>query len=342
MKIIVKESQYNLIKEFIEEVKGKSYSRGVMANLGRHITNLLKNISQGKETEFTLANSVKVVLKCLSDDNNVYKFQVIEDENNVFDGVANLAIKINPGNGDPDRPEDEYNKNTKIIKAAQNANNYTLIFTGLDGQKKTIELQNIASTKVVTLPEQPKQEEPKPEEPKPEEPTNDKSKEKNLTYDAKAAYDRILSDPKLKDAFYKQPTFWQAFMAELTGKKPKGSGIITALDILNKYDLRRYDELIGNKFIPNQKVTIKFLENYQIDTKENKTIKFNKNIEYILKVRPRKSGKQILDGENYYIVVSGEVDDENLPDTFYTEKGKIKYNFTVIEGEKSPGYKPEN
>jgi len=337
MKIIVNERQYNLIKEFIEEVKKKSYPRGVMVKLGRHINNLLGNISQGKETEFILANNVKVVLKCLSDDNNIYKFQVIEDKNNIFGGVVNLAIEINPGNGDPNRPEDEYNKNSKIIKSGQNPNNYTLVFTKLVGSKKTIELQNIVSAKVVTEPEEPQPEEPE----EPQEPTDDKTNEKDLTYDAKAAYDRILSDPKLKDAFYKQPSFWELFKAELTGKKPKGSGIITALDILDKYDLRRYDETIGAKFIPNQKVTIKFLEDYKINFDKNKTITFDKNTEYTLKVRPRKSGKQILDGANYYIVVSGEVNDENLPDTFYTERGRIKYKFTVIEGEKSPGYKPK-
>jgi hypothetical protein len=96
------------------------------------------------------------------------------------------------------------------------------------------------------------------------------------------------------------------FKAELKGEKPTGTGIITALDILDKYNLRRFNEKISNMLTPNEKVTIKFLENYTIKFDENKTLDFNSFEKYVLKIVKKNSNEtQVLYGKkdniDYYL-----------------------------------------
>ena len=253
MKIIVNERQYSLIKGFIDEVKGKKYPKDIMNKLGKDIVNVFDEIGQGKTTEFQLGSGNKVILKCISDDNYVFKFEIIEDTSKALKKWDILEIKINPGNGDTDGTEKEYKLNSNIIEPAQNGNGFTLIFqaskkTGPKGKVKLNAITKISPSSVT------KQEEPKPEE-TPEEPkaSGDTENEKTISKaDAKAAYEKILNNPELRNAFYKQPSFWEMFKAELKGEKPTGTGIITALDILDKYNLRQYNEKLSNMVTPNE------------------------------------------------------------------------------------------
>lgn len=57
-------------------------------------------------------------------------------------------------------------------------------------------------------------------------------------------YNDILSDPILKKAFYTTPTLWNYFTSALKNKKARGTGILPAYDIINKY----YKTKIDNKF----------------------------------------------------------------------------------------------
>ena len=79
----------------------------------------------------------------------------------------------------------------------------------------------------------------------------------------------------MQKAFYSQPTFWQSFVGELTGKKPVGNGIITVLDIVKKYEDKKLMNKIGEgfsfkigdivKLIPMNPIFI----NYKTDNKQN-------------------------------------------------------------------------
>jgi hypothetical protein len=45
----------------------------------------------------------------------------------------------------------------------------------------------------------------------------------------------ITSDPQLQAAFYRQPSFWKLFMADMQGKTAPGKGIQPTLDLVGGY-----------------------------------------------------------------------------------------------------------
>ena len=57
---------------------------------------------------------------------------------------------------------------------------------------------------------------------------------KEKTY-GKKALETIVNDPTLQAAFYRQPSFWKTFMADLQGKTAPGKGIVPTLDLINGY-----------------------------------------------------------------------------------------------------------
>lgn len=84
----------------------------------------------------------------------------------------------------------------------------------------------------------------------------DNSEEKNTETlrRGKKAMEAILSDPNLQQAFFKQPSFFNLFKAEMTGKRATGTGIITAINIVNNYMDKKETEKLGATFTQDKKV----------------------------------------------------------------------------------------
>lgn len=71
--------------------------------------------------------------------------------------------------------------------------------------------------------------------------------------EAESMYDKIVNDPDMKKAFFKQPTFWQHFVHYLRSDKKDnknhpGSGIVVALNAVNKYVNKKLMGKIGPGF----------------------------------------------------------------------------------------------
>lgn len=123
----------------------------------------------------------------------------------------------------------------------------------------------------------------------------DETDEENL-FNAEKALEMIINDPDLKNAFYKQPTFWERFKADLSGKKAKGTGIITTLGIINKYVDSKIENKIGKGFIrdkvakfrPIEPIVIKYTDTnnitntYKLPRVEDDIIVRRYKIDYIL------------------------------------------------------------
>ncbi len=91
----------------------------------------------------------------------------------------------------------------------------------------------------------------------------------NINYDdvrdeAQKAYKLIISNPDLKQAFYKAPSLWNLFVAELKGKKAPGKGIIPTLDLVGSYNNRLIKEKLNANFIPSLPVLFKLYKNSPI------------------------------------------------------------------------------
>lgn len=80
-----------------------------------------------------------------------------------------------------------------------------------------------------------------------------KSDEK-LVKDGKKALKMIQQMPLLQQAFYKKPSFWNLFVAELTGKKAPGKGILPTLQIVGNFGQNEIANKLDAEFKTNKKI----------------------------------------------------------------------------------------
>lgn len=120
-------------------------------------------------------------------------------------------------------------------------------------------------------------------EPKSNDDEPDKEKIKQLSRDA---IKNILNDPDLKNAFYKEPSLFNMIVAASKGKKADGVGILPALKLVNKYNLNKIKNNIGdsaNFFKIGKKATFNVVKPINIgynDGKESKTLEFKTDLSY--------------------------------------------------------------
>ena len=350
MKIILKNSQFNKLKSFINEAELDDTKKTI---LGQKLLKFYNLLSVNKSIEFILSSGTKIVLKCTKASANNFEFEILKDDKGALKQWDSLSIKIDIGDKKDGNFVDKYEKNKNIITSTnKNDGSFNLIFDASNekGEKNKANFNSIKNILQSNL----KVKDEKLNEPTNKEPTNqDPNNSETGTVDkadAKAAYEKILNNPELRNAFYKQPSFWEMFKAELKGEKPTGTGIITALDILDKYNLRQYNEKLSKMVTPNEKVTIKFLEDYTIDFVENKTITFNRIEKYVLKVAKKNTNEtQGLYGKkdkiDYYLPLTNPEPEKNddSGDVFTSKIGGKKYLFRILTGEnESPGYNNES
>jgi hypothetical protein len=171
----------------------------------------------------------------------------------------------------------------------------------------------------------------------------------------------ILKDETLKKAFYRQPSLWDLFVAELTGKKATGKGIVPVLDIIDNYQHKETTKKLKAEFKEDKLIEIQFLENVNIPfvhRNKNESYTFDKSKTYTPKVLNQKLGEnQKLGGDlttylNYEIEITEKIKEEK--DT-YLSKIKLKVGMgsevtdfpfdgyvkiKIIKGINSPGYNP--
>jgi hypothetical protein len=183
--------------------------------------------------------------------------------------------------------------------------------------------------KKITSPEKQQKKQPKTDK----KPVEDKDEEE-LLGDANEAMKMIVNDPILKKAFFQQPSFWQLFKAELTGKKAVGKGIITVTNLVNSYYNKQLTNKLGADFIVGKNVQYKVLDNVKIEYKTDngvETFVRDKNDVYIGRVVEHDlGGYNKIQGEEskvsfgkYIIEVKEKTDKVNV---FYCDF--IKENFT--------------
>jgi hypothetical protein len=82
----------------------------------------------------------------------------------------------------------------------------------------------------------------------------DPQDEKQLKKLGKKAMEAIINDPQMKAAFYRQPSFWRLFSAEMTGDRATGKGILPALDLVGKYMDKQTNKKVGSDAFKNNKI----------------------------------------------------------------------------------------
>ncbi len=114
--------------------------------------------------------------------------------------------------------------------------------------------------------------------------------EEELRAKAKAAYDEIMKSTDIQKAFYRKPTFWNLFMAELKGEKAPGKGILPTIQMVGDLKSNKIDIKLKGDFIEGKQVIFKpYGSNIVIydNNDENDDLKtFTQDTPYMSKVRP--------------------------------------------------------
>lgn len=239
--------------------------------------------------------------------------------------------------GNPNITGVDISLNEKDIEVTKNGlmNVNIITYESKDGnmEKKESKIQNIADFSVTNVEDKPKEEET-PEEETPGEEGNN--------FDAQKVFDIITGDTQLRNAFYKKPSFWRSFTAELKGEKPKTTGYTYVQNLLNNYMDDASSKKLGKNFLhqgeisfrPLEEVTLKWTEN-----KKNRIMSLNSND--IKTVNWKRSEPSEGGGEYYTLLHSKDFDvlvkeKGERPNTYICDIFK-KYKKTKVddEGEES-------
>jgi hypothetical protein len=300
--------------------KTPAFSKSLIMTINDYLAMMLEDLNDGKGLLIKM-NNTELGLCCVGRNSNEFTFEIRENKSfPKLDKFDTLNVKIE-GN-----PEDEnlYELNKNILKTSDTSETFSIIFIAKRGSEEDKywinDIEGISITNSCNSFDEDNQDSVETEDD-----FNDKSEEELLD-DGKEIYNKILSDKKMQKAFYSQPTFWQSFVAELKGEKPVGNGIITVLDIVDKYTNKQTEKKIGEGFSFNNGDIVKLIPlkpiyiKYTTDKKQNKTYNINnlKPIEIKISKDNDVIGlvlqTRLSNDENYYlrIVVLEETENPNI------------------------------
>jgi hypothetical protein len=223
-------------------------------NVNDMIRLVLDNLKTGNGLTIIMSNNEKIKLCCQSASNGVFILELIgETTLEAVSKFDSITIKIIPVD-DEDAETDLLTANKELWSSTDNGKTVNVIIDGRSGDDT--EKVKITGISDFNIEQSCTSEEDKEED--------NKEDEEEEEYDAEKVLQLVLSDPNLKAAFYKQPTFWQAFKAELTGKEAKGKGILPTLDLINKYIDKKVSDKLGGDFKKNASVSFMPMETISI------------------------------------------------------------------------------
>jgi len=317
---------------------------------------ILNQLAPDKGLKLIMKSGEELILCCMSSNNGIYVLDLVSPTENPnlrrWDSFV-LTIKGNP---DANQGEEEnlYSQNKDIIKTSDNGNTFDLLFRVNVGEyKKHIWINEILGLSVVPSCNTSE-----------EEPETQKDDDDILKRDGEKALELIIHDKNLQKAFYTQPNFWELFKAELKGKKAVGTGIITVIDLVGKYETKKINVNLDAEFIEHKKINFRPIHSVKIPYVRNDkeyTYLFDSlsNIEYTAIVAPRKLGEnykakgKLQDYLGYELEILSK--DKTLVDTYVCNLTMIvsKQNTIMrypydnqfpikIDRRESTGYNPLN
>lgn len=297
----------------IQPKKGKTSKEPISDEFKQSVDELILkivNVKTGQGLVFDMADGTKINF-CV-DASQSFKYTLGLRDKSPYEALNDwdsFGYSINYNGDDPN--EDIYEANKDLITTSD-GKNFNFKITGFSGEKtKNLSINGIKNIDVINKCEGE------------EDVDNTKGSEEKakLKNDAKRAYEIIINDPLLKQAFYKQPSLWNLFVAELKGKKAVGSGIVPTLDLVGKYKTKKIEERLGSEFKSNKIVTFNVLDKpvqivYLDKNATSKKFQLDVGKPYEIKVRDYKIGdefKVLYSGvDSYKILVKEKTDEPNI------------------------------
>lgn len=244
------------------DAKDANVAPDFMDEVNNDLAIIIEQLDEKKGINFMFGNSF-VNFCCVDKTNTTFVLEINKTENTTLPDLNKWDYFILDLQGDPDH-DNLFLKNQGVVSTSD-GKTYNLKFKVSVAQINK-EILVKAITGVNVLPDCTSSSEDRPEDQGEDEQEND------VVADAEKALQMILNDPKLKDVFYKQPTFWERFKADLKNKKAQGTGLLATLDIVSKYTEKRVTNKIGKgfiknnqaKFIPAEPVSVKYRDDNDV------------------------------------------------------------------------------
>jgi hypothetical protein len=336
-KIIITESQYNKLQEFLFETTDVNHTLD-FANVG-DVLNFKTNT--GSDYIINVKN--------------------VDQKNNEILG-DNQGNKIRFTFNSYDEQTKKFNFQ-ELDKKTQKYINKEEDFTELDIKRngQVVQIPDVGGNK---QPEPTPAPEPvgKPDEISPEVELDPNVVIANKEEDFDEMIDNIEqeyeSDDIFRQALYTQPSFLERLKGEITGKKPQGSGIIIANKLVNSYRDKSSNDKLKADFIKGYWSVFKSLDDVELEHTtdgEIGTVKFIKGGERKAKVTTiNEKDERLLENtpERFKILVIKNISNEQFPNTFLcyvSTMSKEEGNLIDNKPEKirlqfidSPGFKIKN
>lgn len=233
-----------------EDNTEQNLSDEAMDNINDLMRLMLDGLDDGKGLTLVMSNNEQVKLCCQSASNGTFILEPIGDSPiELLSNFDSITIKIIPVD-EEDVETDLLTANKELWSTTDDGQTVNIVIEGHSGDKtEKVKITGVSDLKIDQTCSSEEDEEGEDED-----------------YDAEKVLKMVLSDPDLKAAFYKQPTFWQAFKAELTGKEATGKGIIPTLDLIGRYMDKKLTDKLGDgfkkkgsvSFIPLEAVSIPY------------------------------------------------------------------------------------
>jgi hypothetical protein len=186
------------------------------------------------------------------------------------------------------------------------------------------------------------------------------NQENGYKYIAGTVYNGLVNDKELKKLM-QHTSWWDSFVAELTGKKAEGKGILNALKFYSRFENEKLIKKLGDGFVTNQWAEFQVLEPvtiyYNIGDKEQ-VLNFNVGSTYIARnqafnLKEKDYRYRVLKGKGvnaYKIYVKDKTEEQdvficNITQGFNDSTGewkKITEENVRIKFLDSAVYKPTN
>lgn len=216
---------------------------------------IMEQLDEGKALKL-IFNRGEIILCCNKKTGSFFDLEITKNEvDKALDKWDSFSLIIKPNdNGSL------YDTNTDIVNSSDGGITMSIKFDVFSGHEKSqIWIKDIVGVSINKSCDKDIEIGDDDENKKAISDELDGKSEDQIRDEAKEIYNEILSDKTLRDAFYKQPSFWETFVGELKGEKAPGTGIITVMDIVKRYTNNSIDEEIGYGFSHKKGDIVKFI-----------------------------------------------------------------------------------
>lgn len=233
-----------------------------MDEVNNDLAIIMEQLNKEKGINFIFNNGY-VNFCCLNKTYTIFDLDINKNQNSILPELNKWDTFVLELKGNPD--EDNLYLVNRDIVSTNDGITYNLKFKVKAGNNSG-EVIIRAINGVSILPDCNSSDEDRNEVP------NEEESDEETLFDANKALEMIVNDKNFQDAFYKQPDLWSRFKADLAGKKAKGTGLITVLNIVKKYTGKAVEQKVGKGFIKNNQAKFIPTENISVKYRDDKDV----------------------------------------------------------------------